>query len=88
MQPHTREYFKYFKIGHSEDGSHDFIPCEICRNKSVDIHHINGRWHVENSNKIENLIALCRKCHEDAHAGILTKGDLHVAHYAKINGPM
>lgn len=86
MQPHTKVYFKYFNISFDPaTGWHDHIPCEICSKKAIDIHHINGRWNKENSNNIENLIALCRGCHEDAHANELTKGDLHVAHYAKMN---
>lgn len=86
MQTHTKIYFDHFKIGYSQDGTHDFIRCEVCHNKAVDIHHINGRWNKEDSNKIENLIALCRRCHEDAHNAVLSKGDLHIAHYATLTG--
>ena len=84
MQKHTKVYFKYFGIAFNESGWHDPIQCEICGNKAIDIHHINGRWNKQNSNDIENLIALCRKCHEKAHANELTKGDLHIAHYANM----
>lgn len=86
MQPHTKIYFKHFGISFNESGWHDPINCEVCNRRAVDIHHINGRWNKENSNDIENLIALCRSCHEDAHNGLLTKGDLHIAHYAKLRG--
>ena len=51
------DYFGY--------GEQDFIPCEACQNKAVDIHHINGRG--EGKDVIRNLIALCRKCHDRAH---------------------
>ena len=84
MQKHTKIYFKYYGIGFDETGYHDFIKCEICGNKAVDIHHINGRWHPVNSNLIENLIALCRRCHDQAHSGELSKGDLHVAHNSNL----
>lgn len=45
----------------------DFIPCEICGKKAVDIHHISSRGMGGSKEKdtIENLMALCRVCHED-----------------------
>ena len=51
------DYFGY--------GEQDIILCEVCGKKAVDIHHIHGRGKgrdVEN-----NLIALCRICHDKAH---------------------
>lgn len=44
----------------------DFIPCEVCSNKAVDIHHIENRGAGGSKTKdfIENLMALCRKCHD------------------------
>ena len=43
----------------------DFIPCEACGTTAVDIHHLSGRGLGGSKNKdfIENLIALCRRCH-------------------------
>ena len=43
----------------------DFIPCEHCGTTAVDIHHLEGRKMGGSKNKdfIENLIALCRRCH-------------------------
>jgi len=45
----------------------DFIPCEICGDKAVDIHHIDARGMGGDPQKkkdhINNLMALCRKCH-------------------------
>jgi len=43
----------------------DYIPCEICNAKAVDIHHIDCRGMGGSSGKdtIENLMALCRSCH-------------------------
>jgi len=38
--------------------------CEYCGKKAVDIHHIQSRGQG-GSNDINNLIALCRKCHND-----------------------
>jgi hypothetical protein len=50
------------KMGYDES---DFIPCEICKAKAVDIHHINARGMGGTGTKdtIENLMALCRTCH-------------------------
>ena len=42
-----------------------FIGCEICGSRAVDIHHIQRRGIGGNpdADKIENLMAVCRKCH-------------------------
>lgn len=44
----------------------DFIPCEICGKRAVDIHHIDARGMGGSKNKdvIENLMALCRRHHD------------------------
>lgn len=56
----------------------DFIPCETCESKAVDIHHIEARGMGGSKNKdvLENLMALCRWCHIEygdvkAHKGFL-----------------
>lgn len=38
--------------------------CEYCGKKAVDPHHITYRSQGGN-NSVDNLIALCRVCHED-----------------------
>ncbi|QDP57725.1 MAG: hypothetical protein Unbinned6486contig1001_40 [Prokaryotic dsDNA virus sp.] len=59
MRKHTKIYIKYFDYI-----ADDFIPCEICNSKAVDIHHIKSRgMGGSNKDKIENLMAVCRKCH-------------------------
>ena len=60
MQAHTKIYFKYFGYGEQ-----DIILCEVCGAKAVDIHHINGRG--KDKDVIENLVAMCRRCHGAAH---------------------
>ena len=43
----------------------DFIPCEVCGAKAVDIHHIDARGMGGSKTKdvIDNLMAVCRQCH-------------------------
>ena len=83
MKQHTKNYFNYYGIKYYPDGSHDYIQCEVCKKKAVDLHHIKGRI-GQGSDDVENIIALCRPCHEDAHNQILSKGDLNVAHRSNL----
>lgn len=61
MKNHVKIYFTRFNYSGDE-----FIPCEICGSKAVDIHHIDCRG-MGNSGKekdrIGNLMAVCRSCH-------------------------
>jgi hypothetical protein len=65
MKKHTKIYMDHFDYFGDE-----FIPCEICNSKSVDIHHLEAKGMGGSKTKdyIENLIALCRSCHEKCHA--------------------
>ncbi len=60
MKKHTKIYMNHF--GYGEES---FIPCEICRAKAVDIHHIiaRGMGGDKSKDEIQNLMALCRSCH-------------------------
>ena len=51
-------------------GIQDFIPCTTCGSRAVDIHHIERRGMGGSKTKdiIENLAALCRKCHNKAES--------------------
>lgn len=64
MKHHTHKYMQAFGYTIS-----DFVPCEVCGKKAVDIHHIEARGMGGNpsgdKDEINNLQALCRKCHED-----------------------
>lgn len=64
MQRHTKIYMDYFGYTRA-----DFISCEVCGNRAVDIHHIERRGQGGDSQGkkdiIENLMAVCRKCHSD-----------------------
>lgn len=61
MRKHTKIYLKEMGFDMS-----DFIPCEICGKRAVDIHHIDARGMGGSKNKdvIENLMALCRRHHD------------------------
>tara|TARA_R110000851_G_scaffold164365_3_gene308602 strand:+ start:298 stop:561 length:264 start_codon:yes stop_codon:yes gene_type:complete len=59
MKKHTKIYMKYFDYF-----SNEFIPCEVCESKAVDIHHIMARgMGGSEKDNINNLMAVCRKCH-------------------------
>lgn len=60
MKSYTLVYLKFFKYTVA-----DFIPCEVCGNRAVDIHHIEARSRRKDLlNDITNLMALCRICHD------------------------
>lgn len=78
MKAHTRIYMNHFNYGLD-----DFIPCEACGRNAVDIHHVQGRG--KDKDVIENLMALCRKCHEKAH-NELSKSDVQYIHNSFLAG--
>lgn len=75
MQKYIKVYCDYFDIKTENE-----LICEACGNQANDIHHINGRG--KEKDVINNLMALCRKCHERAHGGIhpLSKGEFQYIH--------
>lgn len=60
MTNHVKVYMAYFGYGID-----DVILCEVCHQRGVDIHHVNGRG--KGKDVIENLICVCRRCHNAAH---------------------
>jgi hypothetical protein len=60
MKNHTKVYMQHFNIIGDE-----FIGCECCGARAVDIHHINARGMGGSKGKddIDNLMAVCRDCH-------------------------
>ena len=62
MQNHTKVYMQFFNYEEQ-----DFIPCEMCNSKAVDIHHLEKRNKTKND-YIENLVGLCRSCHIKAES--------------------
>lgn len=76
MQNHTKNYLKHFNYTIA-----DTILCERCKQLAVDIHHIIprskfGSKRKEEQDNVMNLIALCRDCHDKAHAEKITKDEL------------
>ena len=60
MKNHTKVYMNFFNYVEQ-----DFIPCEMCNSKAVDVHHLERRNKTKND-YIENLVGLCRDCHNSA----------------------
>lgn len=60
MKEHTKLYLNTFGYD-----TNDFIPCEVCKTKAVDIHHIEARGMggTTKAEDINNIMALCRECH-------------------------
>jgi hypothetical protein len=63
MRKHTKIYFDYFGYTGQE-----FIACEVCGKRGVDIAHIIARSKFGSKTKdkqddIDNLMSLCRECH-------------------------
>jgi len=72
MKNHTKVYLNHF--GYTGE---DFIPCETCGARAVDIHHIEARGMggTKKGDTIDNLMALCRDHYKAAHGE--TKTYLH-----------
>lgn len=67
----------------------DFISCEVCSKKAVDIHHIQprGMGGSKKLDTIDNLMALCRECHHEADFGTkLSKESLKAVHLMRMAG--
>lgn len=62
MQKHTKIYLK--ALGYDLSDQTQFFECERTGNRAVDIHHIISRGRG-GDDKIENLMALTRKQHQD-----------------------
>jgi 5-methylcytosine-specific restriction endonuclease McrA len=82
MKKHTRIYLHHFGYAPS-----DFVYCEICLREAVDIHHIDARGMggSEDKDTPDNLMALCRKCHEDYGDKKQHKDFLKQVHKAKLD---
>ena len=75
MKAHVKTYMNYFNYGID-----DVIICECCQSaRANDCHHIIYRSQGGGDN-IENVIAVCRKCHILAHAEKISKSELQSIH--------
>ena len=82
MKPYVKTYLRYF--GYPEDPD-AFIPCEVCGAKSVDVHHLTPRsLRKDLINKIDNLMALCRPCHDRAGSDREFNDSLRLIHRKKL----
>lgn len=43
------------------------IQCELCTERASEIHHIDSSFRGKRNDDANNLIALCRPCHENVH---------------------
>ena len=66
---------RHVKLYIDSVGESPWYPCEVCGATAVDIHHIEpkGMGGSKQKDELWNLIALCRKCHEYAHKGVISK---------------
>jgi len=63
-----------------------YIPCEWCGGRAVDTNHIEPRGIGGSKTKdyIENLIALCRLCHNEFEAKRIGKEEMREKHLSNI----
>ena len=61
MKKHIKNYMKYWGVGEQ-----DIILCEVCGKQATDIHHIQYKSQG-GADDFDNLIGLCRECHDCAH---------------------
>ena len=83
MKKHVKIYLDHFGYGEQ-----DFIPCENlnCGCLAVDIHHLSkrGMGGSKEKDNIENLAALCRKCHEKSDNNKEFNEIIRINHLKKI----
>jgi len=79
MTKHCRIYLEYFSLGEQ-----DVWQCEACMKQdhiqNFDLHHIHGRG--KGKDVIDNIICLCRKCHNRAHSSkdYVSPGEFQLIH--------
>jgi hypothetical protein len=81
MKKHTKIYMEHFDYGEQ-----DFIPCENCCCEVVDVHHLipRGMGGIKTKDYIENLMGLCRKCHNEAESNPTFNEELKVTHLKRL----
>lgn len=87
MKKYTKNYLNGMKIQILERFEDMCIMCEwCCRSPAVDIHHISARGAGGSKLKdtVDNLVALCRECHNLAEAKKIDKEELRRKHLENI----
>jgi len=81
VKKHVKVYLDYFGYG-----AEDFIGCEVCSSRAVDIHHIEARGMggSKKADTIENVMALCRNCHVEYGDKKQYMDNLKAVHLKKI----
>ena len=82
MQKHTKVYLDFFDYGET-----DFIPCEMCGDRATDVHHLTKRSKFGTKKErdyIENLIGLCRDCHNKAENDNMFNMFCRIKHLEKV----
>lgn len=66
MTEHTKEYMRGMGFDTTLAFDDQFIPCEICDQKCVDVHHIDARGMGGTTEEphVRDLMGLCRSHHE------------------------
>jgi hypothetical protein len=82
MRNHTKVYMTFFWLDES-----DYIPCEMCNAEGKDIHHIipRGMGGSKCMDYIENLICLCRDCHNRAETDKQFNVYCRIQHLENVN---
>lgn len=79
MSPHKKIYITSLSYS-----TGDFIACEVCGTEAVDVHAIEcdgmGGRPSKSTHRIENLIALCRKHHNQMGDKKQWKSYLYLTH--------
>jgi len=73
-------------MNHHGYGEQSYIPCECCTSPAVDVHHLipRGMGGSKTKDHIENLMGLCRKCHNKAEANPDFNEKLKLIHKQKL----
>lgn len=85
MKQYTRTYL--IAINELTDDNNTFIECECCGMRATEIHHILNKNRLiehgilDRKDNIENIMAICRSCHnewgdKDGYISILFKTHL------------
>ena len=72
-------------------GETDFVMCEFCQqDRAVDIHHLNSRGMGGSKTKdyIENLMGLCRDCHNKAENDSMFNMFCRIKHLENVCHPV